>query len=114
VVDVMEQSIDLILAKSRVCMTKEEKRFLIKTLGGRTFETTKLYRGSEDGFMYADFERTCLGKGPTLLLLKVKGTGHCVGGFTNAEWSAPSKWITVADPGAVVFNLTKQTAFRVK
>ena len=83
-VDEMEQCIDAMLEKSKVCTTKEEKRFLIKTLGGRKFKTTKLYRGSEDGFMYKDFERTSLGKGTTLSLFKVKDTGHCIGGFTNA------------------------------
>ena len=101
------------LALSRVCTTIEEKRFLIKTLGGRTFKTTKLYRGSEDGFTIKDFHRLCDGKGPTLSLFKVEATGHCIGGFTNAQWSAPFAEIEFADPGAVVFNLTQQTAFRV-
>ena len=101
------------LSLSRVCTTIEEKRFLIKTLGGRTFKTTKLYRGSEDGFKFEDFHRLCDGKGPSLSLFKVKETGHCIGGFTNAQWSAPDEVIVVADPGAVLFNLTQQTAFKV-
>lgn len=63
--------------------------------------------------MKKDFERTSLGKGATLSLFKVKDTGHCVGGFTNAQWSAPDQGIEVADHGAVLFNLTKQTAFKV-
>jgi hypothetical protein len=114
-VDKLEVCINAILDLSRVCTTKEEKRFLVKTLGGRTFKTTKLYRGSEDGFKAKDFHRLCDGKkkGPTLSLFKVKDTGHCIGGFTNSYWSAPDEWITVADPGAVVFNLTHQTAFQV-
>ena len=87
---------------------------MVKTLGGRTFETTKLYRGSEDGFTRKDFHRLSDGKGPTLSLFKVKDTNHCIGGFTNVQWSSPVKEITVADPGAVVFNLTQQTAFHVK
>ena len=77
------------LAFSKVCMTREEKRFLLKTLGGRTFETTKLYRGSEDGFMENDFHRQSDGKGPTLSLFKVKNTEYCIGGFTSASWSSP-------------------------
>jgi hypothetical protein len=82
------------LSLSRVCTTIEEKRFLIKTLGGRTFKTTKLYRGSEDGFMYKDFHRLCDGKGATLSLFKIEGVSKglfrgkepdlCIGGFTNA------------------------------
>jgi hypothetical protein len=84
VVDKKEQCINEILAKSRVCTTEQEKRFLLETLGGRTFETTKLYRGSEDGFFIKDFHRLSDGKGPTLSLFKVKDTGHCIGGFTNA------------------------------
>ena len=84
VVDKTEQCIDAMLEKSKVCTTKEEKRFLVKTLGGRTFKTTKLYRGSEDGFFTEDFHRLSDGKGPTLSLFKVKDTGHCIGGFTNA------------------------------
>ncbi len=82
------------LILSRMCTTIEEKRFLIKTLGGRTFKTIKLYRASEDGFMKKDFHRLCDGKGPTLSLFHVKGSSKglfkgkdpdfCIGGFTNA------------------------------
>jgi hypothetical protein len=113
VVEKLEEFINAILNQSRVCSTIEEKRFLVKTLGGRTFKTTKLYRGSEDGFTYKDFHRLSDGKGPTLSLFKVLGTDHCIGGFTNASWSAPDQGINVADPGAVVFNLTHKTAFKV-
>ena len=63
--------------------------------------------------MNKDFHRLCDGKGPTLSLFKVDGTGQCIGGFTNAQWSSPDDEILVADPGAVLFNLTQQTAFRV-
>ena len=63
--------------------------------------------------MKKDFHRLCDGKGPTLSLFKEKETGQCIGGFTNAQWSAPDEPIGVADPGAVVFNLTHQTAFQV-
>jgi hypothetical protein len=84
VVDKQEQCINEMLEKSKVCTTKEERRFLVKTLGGRRFKTTKLYRGSEDGFRYKDWERTSLGKGPTVCLFKVKHTGHCIVCFTNA------------------------------
>jgi hypothetical protein len=59
------------------------------------------------------FHSLCDNKGPTLSLFKVEGTGHCIGGYTKAEWSSSSKECTVADPDPVVFNLTKQTAFRV-
>ncbi len=84
VVDKLEECIHLMLELSQVCTTIEEKRFLVKTLGGRTFQTTKLYRGSEDGFMAKDFHRLCDGRGPTLCLFKVKGSGDCIGGFTNS------------------------------
>ena len=112
-VDTLEQCIDAMLAQSEVCTTKEEKQFLVKSLGGRTFKTTKLYRGSEDGFMSEDFHRLCDGKGPTISLFKAKGNKHCIGGFTNGQWSAPDRETLVADSGAVVFNLTQQTAFPV-
>ena len=82
-VDKKEQCINEMLEKSKVCTTKEERRFLHKTLGGRSFKTTKLYRGSEDGFTHKAFHRLSDGKGPTLSLFKVKETGHCIGGFTN-------------------------------
>ena len=83
-VDMLEQCIDTMLAQSQVCTTNEEKQFLVETLGGKTFETTKLYRGSQDGFMAEDFHRLSDGKGPTVSLFKVKDTGDCIGGFTNA------------------------------
>ncbi len=75
------------LKMSLVCRTKQEKQFLFHTMKWRAFKTTKLYRGSEDGFMGEDFHRLCDEKGPTLSLYKFEG--QCIGGFTNAKWSAP-------------------------
>jgi hypothetical protein len=105
-VDKVEKCINEMLMFSRVCTTKEEKRFLVKTFRGRTFKTTKLYRGSEDGFMAKDFHRLCDNKEATISLFKVHETGDCIGGYTNAKWCASDKEIWVSDNGAVVFNLT--------
>ena len=73
-----------ILKYSKCTSKKEEKMFLLKLLGYKLIATTLLYSGSIHGWMYKDFHSRCDGKNPTISLLKVKNTGECIGGYTNA------------------------------
>jgi hypothetical protein len=57
---------------------------LLKLLGNKRVKTKNLYRGSKNGWMKKDFHSRCDKKGPTLSLFKVKDTGDCIGGYTNA------------------------------
>jgi hypothetical protein len=58
--------------------------FLLKLLGNKRLKTKNLYRGSIHGWMAKDFHLRCDGKRPTISLFKVKDTGDCIGGYTNA------------------------------
>ena len=67
------------------CTSKiEEKAYLLKLLGYKRIKTKNLYRGSIHGWMAKDFHSRCDGKRPTISLFKVKKTGECIGGYTNA------------------------------
>ena len=75
-------------------------------MGKKKFKTVLRYRGSRDGWYAKDFHRMSDGKGPTITLFKVEETGHCIGGFTSAQWSSPDDYTYVGDSSAMVFNLT--------
>ncbi|KAG9293401.1 hypothetical protein G9A89_006686 [Geosiphon pyriformis] len=45
-----------------------------------------LLRGSRNGFTPADFHRLCDNKGATVSVIKVKGTGHLIGGYNPQSW----------------------------
>ena len=71
--------------KNSTCTSKkEEKLFLLKLLGNKRLKTKNLYRASIHGWMKKDFHSRCDGKGSTISLFKVKDTGDCIGGYTNA------------------------------
>ncbi len=76
--------IDKLLLNSKCTSNKEEKKFLLKLLGNKQLVTTLLYCGSIHGWMAKDFHSRCDGKRPTISLFKVKNTGDCIGGYTNA------------------------------
>jgi hypothetical protein len=76
--------IDKLLLNSKCTSNKEEKKFLLKLLGNKQLVTTLLYCGSIHGWMLKDFHSRCDGKRPTISLFKVKDTGECIGGYTNA------------------------------
>ena len=45
-----------------------------------------LFRGSRDGFTPEDFHRLCDNKGPTVTIIKVKGNGKLIGGYSPVSW----------------------------
>jgi hypothetical protein len=75
--------IDKFLQNSTCTSKKDEKLFLLKLLGNKRLKTKNLYRGSIHGWKAEDFHSRCDGKRPTISLFKVKGTGDCIGGYTN-------------------------------
>ncbi len=76
--------LDKILKNSKCTSKNEEKKFLLKLLGNKLIVTTLLYSGSIHGWTPKDFHSRCDGKDPTISLFKVKKTGECIGGYTNA------------------------------
>ena len=72
-----------------------------------------LYRGSRDGWNADDFHLRCDNKGATVTLFKIKD-GPCVGGFTKAQWTSPTKSsFNNPDSDAILFNLTQNIAFPI-
>ncbi|KAG9294318.1 hypothetical protein G9A89_001823 [Geosiphon pyriformis] len=52
-----------------------------------------LLRGSRDGFTPADFHRLCDNKGSTVSVIKVKGTGQLIGGYTPQPWHSRNEYL---------------------
>jgi len=61
----------------------DEFNFNIPT---NVYEFNLLLRGSRDGMKLKDFDKLCLNKGPTLVVIKVKGTGQIIGGYNPESW----------------------------
>ena len=65
-------------------MKREDIAFLKKKLfKNKIFVTSLLFRGSKNGFKFANFHSFCDLKGETLTLLKLKEGGICIGGYTR-------------------------------
>ncbi|KAG9300208.1 hypothetical protein G9A89_002654 [Geosiphon pyriformis] len=62
-----------------------------------------LLRGSRDGFSPADFHRLCDNKGATVSVIKVKGTGQLIGGYTQASWDSRNGFLN--GTGSFIFSL---------
>ncbi len=63
---------------------QKEKKYLRNLLkNNKLRRMALLYRGSIDGWEYADFHSRADGKSPTITLFKVKD-GPCIGGYTEA------------------------------
>ncbi|KAG9295521.1 hypothetical protein G9A89_000172 [Geosiphon pyriformis] len=54
------------------------------------FEFRLLLRGSRDGFTPASFHRLCDKKGPTLTVIRVRGTNEIIGGYNPYSWNSHS------------------------
>ncbi|KAG9302531.1 hypothetical protein G9A89_007235 [Geosiphon pyriformis] len=62
-----------------------------------------LLRGSRDGFTPADFHRLCDDKGATISVIKVKGTGQIIGGFSPQSWHSRNGYLE--EKGSFIFSL---------
>ncbi len=71
---------------SKCVTTNEERRFLRKILGEKTFVISLLYRGSEHGWYHKDFKEKTNDRGPSISLYRIRD-GDCFGGFSNIKWS---------------------------
>ena len=75
--------IDNFLANSKCATENQQKEYLRKLLGNKSFITYMLYRGSEHGWKLTDFHSRCDNKGPTISLFKSKD-GDVIGGYSKA------------------------------
>ncbi|KAG9292154.1 hypothetical protein G9A89_005298 [Geosiphon pyriformis] len=62
-----------------------------------------LLRGSRDGFSPNDFHRLCDKKGATVTLIKVKGTGQLIGGYSPESWDSLGSYLN--GEGSFIFSL---------
>jgi hypothetical protein len=77
--------IDQFIINSKCATNSEERKHLKRLLGDKKhLVATLLYRGSENGWNLKDFHSRCDNKGTTVILLRIKDGGDCIGGFTNA------------------------------
>ncbi|CAG8672533.1 15997_t:CDS:2 [Funneliformis caledonium] len=51
------------------------------------YEFNLLLRGSRDGKTIREFHKFCINKGPTLVIIKVKGTNQIIGGYNPEPWN---------------------------
>lgn len=58
--------------KSDCAIDPKEKAYFKEIMGNRKFRTVIRYKGSRDGWNYADFHRMSDGKGPTVTLFRIK------------------------------------------
>jgi hypothetical protein len=105
------------LQGSKIAKTNEERYFLYQLIKARSFsvkiETELRYRATDENrWTAADFHAHCDGRGPTIVLIKVKDTNRRCGGFTMATWS--SEILTKADPHAFLFSLDPMQHYQVR
>ncbi|CAI2162777.1 13432_t:CDS:2 [Funneliformis geosporum] len=50
------------------------------------YEFKLIYRASREGFDVNNFHINCDNKGPTVIVIKVRNSGECIGGYNPLEW----------------------------
>jgi hypothetical protein len=50
-----------------------------------------IYKGSQHGYNQEAFHQFCDNQGPTLTVIKVKGTNEIIGGYNPLSWNKKSK-----------------------
>ncbi|PKY52209.1 hypothetical protein RhiirA4_469697 [Rhizophagus irregularis] len=58
----------------------------------KNYKFNLLLRGSRDGFKVKEFHELCVNKGPTLVIIKVKGTNQIIGGYNPNSWKSNNSW----------------------
>ena len=87
---------DEFLSGSSIATSKEEKMYLQTVLVQKRYclkiSTVLLYKGSQNGWQYADFHARADNKGPTITLFKVQDTNLRCGGFTSVNWDSAGSY----------------------
>jgi TLD len=98
---------------------RDQSMVLISNAIKRRSKTTKVYRGSEDGFNTSVFHKLCDGLAPSLTIIKSED-GRVFGGFTSVPWNlVPGKngqMMPAAykkDSDSFIFSFTHQTIHRI-
>ncbi|KAG9284965.1 hypothetical protein G9A89_009775 [Geosiphon pyriformis] len=60
------------------------------------FRFNLLLRGSRDGFSPLEFHSKCDCKGPTVVIIKVKGTNQIIGGYNPDNWLSEFKFFSTS------------------
>jgi phosphotransferase system IIB component len=106
----MKMAIAEVRMNSDICTSAQEMNYLL-SLFDKTPTFILLYRGSVDGWYFADFHRCCDNKGPTLTLIKTDKNLK-IGGYTSQSWVPYNvEW---SDSESFIFSISSQSVFRVK
>lgn len=72
-----------------------------------------LWRGSKDGWDWSQFYKKIGTAKPTLVLARVKGNKHIIGGYTDQPWTPATNTYKTSDY-SFIFNLTENKKYRLK
>ncbi|RIB07198.1 hypothetical protein C2G38_2252777 [Gigaspora rosea] len=61
------------------------------------YEFKLLVRGTRDGFSPQSFHNRCDFQGATVLVMKIHGSGHLIGGYNPLNWDSTNKWGNTKD-----------------
>lgn len=70
------------------------------------------WRGSKDGWDWAQFYKRCGLIKPSLILIKIKENGKAIGGYTDQEWTPTGKY--KHSNFSFIFNLSDSKKHRLK
>jgi hypothetical protein len=74
--------------RSCLLTKKLDMMFFYKCLGGKRFTVKLLYKKSEDSSGPAGFHKKCDGIPNTITVIRTKGNGAVIGGFTDLPWES--------------------------
>nr|CAG8510427.1 13496_t:CDS:2 [Entrophospora candida] len=78
------------------------------TLKDFPYELKLLLRGTRDGFTPKIFHQKCDLKGPTITVLKIKGTNEILGGYNPLSWKSPDNSEHSKTSDSFIFSLNKK------
>ncbi|RIA80631.1 TLD-domain-containing protein [Glomus cerebriforme] len=79
---------------------KKESKY-IRTI---PYEFDLLYRVSRDGGTIKAFHNKCDNRGPTIVIIKIKGSEQIIGGYNPFEWDSSDKYKYTTD--SFIFSFT--------
>eukprot|EP01099_Mayorella_cantabrigiensis_P004994 TRINITY_DN3857_c0_g1_i1.p1 TRINITY_DN3857_c0_g1~~TRINITY_DN3857_c0_g1_i1.p1 ORF type:complete len:454 (+),score=116.68 TRINITY_DN3857_c0_g1_i1:54-1364(+) len=110
-----DHEVETLVQESKIVTRKENKQLLLKWLREKENEsvikTQLLYRATRDGSTAESFNRRCVNKGKTLILVRCGGAlgrDRVIGGFANVSWSGTGDFVEDVGMKSFVFSLDER------